>query len=376
MRMQISAASLQYNKTTGLVLYLHKNKVKRDDEYKRYAISDNYTRFDVNIDLIRAELDMYRWLFDSRHPVAKCEMDGIRGSVDRTHLVSVPGWRMLYKKGEPTLDRGLVIRDALLAVRNASDAPAFPVSIYVAALPKLRWSWFLHDLLHASSIIGSYDNSLFTYQPPQLVDVPQQSVSALRHLRVDSLPIEHVNRGVQQGPLSWIQRGRMAIDIFVHLPSNTLEEVQGESNLKRLLRSLKIDKDNSLTGFLKAFKEKSPDSKLIYMNVNFKLSQVKAQVPLLTSDISLMNQALVRPTVAYLNEHRHYTLPLAFSFSLSVQDHLCGSWGINESGIADHLAVGVSESFSELVNDKHRAGERARRVGLWSLYHMLKQLAS
>jgi distribution and morphology protein 31 len=112
------------------------------------------------------------------------------------------------------------------------------------------------------------------------------------------------------------------------------------------------------------------------MQMNLKLTGVKAQVPLLTSDISLINQALVRPVVAYLNEHRHYTLPLSFSFSLSVQDDLKGAWGAQEAGIADHLSRGVANAFTDLVNDHRRTGERVRRVGLWSLYSMLKQLTS
>lgn len=298
-----------------------------------------------------------RWLWERRNAVTRCELAGVRGTVDRTRLKAMPNWRQQYHKKEIDLPLGLTVKDVLVTIQRDHQF-SFPFSIYTADIPRLRWSWLLHDLLHSRSIIGSYDNSLFTFQPPQLGDRHSQ-----RQLRVDSLNIDHV-RGAGEGPLTWIQRGRLAVDILVTLPVDSCDGKQyGDVWLGNFFKTLR--------------RIKSPnDGESIDFQVDLRLSGVRAQVPLITADLSLYNQALVRPTVAYLNEHRHHTIPLTFSFSVLTDRDLRGAWGLIESGISALLQKGVQESFAELAADKQKAPERMRRVGLWSIYSLFRQIAN
>ena len=386
LKFHADSASLHYTRSDGLSILFLNTAIKRDEEFGPFATyHDNYTRFDVTVDSLKLKVDLKRWLLEGRHPIVRCQVEGVRGTVDRSRLQYIPNWRMPYAKDEVSVDEGIVAKDVLVTLKNAPGTLPFPVSVYSADLPRLRWSWLLFDVLNAKSIVGSYDNSLFTYQPPQYMRKANS-----RHLRIDSLSIEHVNRGVVEGPLSWIQRGRMSVDIQVDLPeceygkANTTL-ISDENLLKRFLKSAN---DAILTGFKRAIfpfdddystdvyydAKRRQQHEEISMSVLLKLTGVKAQLPLMASQVSLMSQALVRPTIAYLNDHRHHVIPLGFTFTLSVHDDLKGAWGLQESGIANLMAQGVADSFTKLTSDKERQAERMRKVGLWSVYSMFKQI--
>jgi distribution and morphology protein 31 len=274
------------------------------------------------------------------------------------------------------LTEGLQIRDVLVTM--PTDTKPIQLSIYTADIPRLRWSWLLYDILTSRSIIGSYDNSLFTYQPPQRHmtgdDVGQHD--RCRQLRVDSLNVDRVTAGLDSGPLTWIQRGRLAVDIMVTLPagSSGLAPAGSDELLATFWKTLFPTPSNTkATTTTTTNTATRTGRRLVQLDVDLRLSAVKAQLPLITTSLSLFYQAIVRPTVAYLNEHRHHTIPLSFSFSLDLDKDLRGAWGLGESGIADGLGRGVGEAFAELAGDTQKSAERMRRVGLWSVYSLFKQ---
>lgn len=118
------------------------------------------------------------------------------------------------------------------------------------------------------------------------------------------------------------------------------------------------------------FMHAKPDVLSFKFNLRFK--NIKAHVPLRNEELSTLNSALIRPIVAYINEHRPY-IPLTCRFELDLSN-FDGAWSVHESGIAPKLADSVAESMAKLVADKNKRLKRLRKVGLWSLYSAVKNM--
>lgn len=113
-----------------------------------------------------------------------------------------------------------------------------------------------------------------------------------------------------------------------------------------------------------------PDRLAFKFDLRFR--NIRAHVPLLSDDMSTLNAALIRPIVAYINEHRPY-IPITCRFELDL-DRFDGAWSVHESGIAPSLAEAVSDAMARLVTDKNKRVQRLRKVGLWSLYSAVKNM--
>lgn len=118
------------------------------------------------------------------------------------------------------------------------------------------------------------------------------------------------------------------------------------------------------------FMHAKPDVLAFKFDLRFR--NIRAHVPLINEELSTLNSALVRPIVAYINEHRPY-IPLTCRFELDLSN-FDGAWSVHESGIAPQLADSVSDGFAHLVADKNKRLKRLRKVGLWSLYSMMKNM--
>jgi mitochondrial distribution and morphology protein 31 len=77
----------------------------------------------------------------------------------------------------------------------------------------------------------------------------------------------------------------------------------------------------------------------VEFDILFCLNNVRAQVPYLTQDLSYVNNALVRPIVAYINS-RHTHIPVKCRVIKPLGDFE-GSWGMWDSGLLDALSAEV-----------------------------------
>lgn len=118
------------------------------------------------------------------------------------------------------------------------------------------------------------------------------------------------------------------------------------------------------------FLQARPD--VLAFRFDLRLRNIRAHVPLHNGDLSPVSSALLRPIVAYINEHRPY-VPLTCRFELPAS-RFDGAWGVYECGIAPSLGAAVTDSLARLVHDKNKRLKRLRRVGLWSLYSVVKNL--
>ena len=208
----------------------------------------NYTRYDLTIDTFDVDISMAR-LLEGKGLARTCSVAGVRGTVDRTQLKPVAGWRYRPQSGDFDLE-GLAIKDALVTVLQR-DFRSVSVSILNAELPRFRKRWLMFDLLSARSAVGMFDRCLFSVHTPQ-IEVDGElgpgrttAYSKLRHLKIDGLNVDHFGAGSTSGPLGWLQRGSVDIDAFVQLPSNYREP--SEDGLGAALENIR---ENILLGVL------------------------------------------------------------------------------------------------------------------------------
>ena len=117
--------------------------------------------------------------------------------------------------------------------------------------------------------------------------------------------------------------------------------------------------------FASASSDNPADSRFIIFDLRVHLNDVRASVPLFTKDLSYVNNALVRPIVAYINSKRAF-IPVHCRV-VKQQSEFDGSWTIFDSGLLDDLSKETYEAFSRDITDADRTSRRMRKVGLWTL---------
>ena len=80
--------------------------------------------------------------------------------------------------------------------------------------------------------------------------------------------------------------------------------------------------------------------RFLIMDIRVHLNEVRAAVPLFTRDISYINNALVRPIVAYINSKKSF-IPVNCRVVKQISD-FDGSWTLFDSGMMDDLSQEVT----------------------------------
>jgi len=373
----------------------------------------NYTQFDLTIETVNVTLSFLKW-WNGKGPLKDVEIKGVRGEVDRrsvagTGPVDPLSYRYEHEPGDFEIDY-FKIEDLKVTVHQPAGFRPFEASIFSCELPQLRKQWLFYDLLSASNMSGSYDGSLFTIHTPQVdgalggdhhsvVDTfgnPDAWKKSTR-FRIDGLRVDHLNRGVD-GPFGWIYEGQVDIVADVMLPA---DEEEGLSKVvadfydqledlvvSNRLRLLKRDDAEDLPrppnpffnspypstnavvppSLLPEEDQKMPHDKnrqYVVFDLRIRLHDVKAAVPLLTRDIGYINQALVRPIVAYINAKRTY-IPVACRFAKRRSD-FDGSWTVYDSGLMNDLSAETYSAFARNVEDQHLRVRRLKKVSGWTL---------
>ncbi|KAL6868931.1 Mitochondrial distribution and morphology protein 31, mitochondrial precursor [Amphichorda felina] len=368
----------------------------------------NYTQFDVTIANVNVTLSFLNW-WNGKGVLKDVEVKGVRGVIDRTSV----RWeddgdplshRHEHQPGDFEIE-SFKLEDLLLTVHQPDGFRPFPVSIYSCELPQLRKQWLFYDFLSANHMSGSYDGSLFTIHPKQV----HGSVSRHNHaesvgfgeanawkkfsrLRIDGLKIDHLNRDVE-GPFGWIYEGDVDIIADIAFPAETdegitkvmsdfydqLEEIV-ISNRHRFIRNVndsapEIFRSGHLTEAFKAEEEakKAPeeppvsddDRRYLLMDLRIHLNEVKAAVPLFTKDLTYVNQALVRPIVAYINAKKTY-IPITCRIVKRASD-FDGSWTAYDCGLMNDMSAETYDAFARDIENQQSRVRRFKKVGFWTL---------
>lgn len=380
------------------------------EEHEEVVDDGNYTQFDLTINTVNVTLSFLKW-WNGKGLLKDVEMKGIRGEVDRRHVVWAEdnldplSYRHEHQPGDFELDY-FKLDDLKVTVHQPEGFRPFEACIYSCELPQLRKQWLFYDLLSANNMSGSYDGSLFTIHTPLVDSLGGENTfgnpSAWKkstRLRIDGLRIDHLNRGVT-GPFGWIYEGRVDIMADVMLPTEE-EEGLGKvvsdfydqlddlvtSNRIRLLRKAGIEDEPEVEALpwdtqntdrlgaripqeLIPEKDQSEptaaeDRRYLVFDLRIRLNDVKSAVPLLTNDISYVNQALVRPIVAYINSRRTY-IPITCRFAKRQSD-FDGSWTTFDSGLMDDLSAETYTAFALNVENQQNRIRRLKKVGGWTL---------
>jgi distribution and morphology protein 31 len=137
-----------------------------------------------------------------------------------------------------------------------------------------------------------------------------------------------------------------------------VEHVSNESSIEH---PYKTDVDQPPTHTGQITKEK----RFLVMDLRVHLNDVRAVVPLFTKDLSYVNNALIRPIVAYINSRRTF-IPINCRVVKEASD-FDGSWTVFDSGLMDDLSAEVYDAFARDVMDEQARMRRFKKVGLWSL---------
>ncbi|KAJ9498113.1 Mitochondrial distribution and morphology protein 31, mitochondrial precursor [Exophiala xenobiotica] len=376
----------------------------------------NYTQFDITLGEINVTLSFSKW-WNSKGPLQNVEIKHIRGVVDRTHVfwtgeeMDPKTYRHEHNPGDFEIE-SFKIEDLLVTVLQPEGFRPFPVSIYNADLPRLRKQWLFYDFLCANSMTGEFDRSLFTIHPrqthsftgatlhePNPTDPSNEPWKKQSRIRIDAMNIDHLNRGAM-GPLSWIHEGNVDIVADVMIPNDCEESVMkvvtdfyermeaALTSRKHLelpatasttAAALRDDTSDAGTpetvtyGGVSVVDPASPapkpvreeDKRFLVMDLRIHLNDVRAVVPLFTRDLSYINNALIRPIVAYINSRRTF-IPINCRVVKRLSD-FDGSWTVFDSGLMDDLSAEVYDAFASDVTDEQARLRRFKKVGLWSL---------
>ncbi|KAI1614275.1 mitochondrial distribution and morphology proteins-domain-containing protein [Exophiala viscosa] len=368
----------------------------------------NYTQFDITIGEINVTLSFSKW-WNSKGPLQNVEVKHVRGVVDRTHVywtgerIDPKSYRHEHHPGDFEIE-AFKIEDLLVTVLQPEGFRPYPISIYNADLPRLRKQWLFYDFLCANSMTGEFDRSLFTIHPRQIHsytglsletnanDPSDEPWKKQSRIRIDGINIDHLNRGAG-GPLSWIHEGNVDIVADVMIPNDCEESVMKVmtdfyERMESALTSKKhfespqaapLARDDTTGALVDAgiamtaptstnpeFKATQDENKrFLVMDLRIHLNDVRAVVPLFTRDLSYINNALIRPIVAYINSRRTF-IPINCRVVKRLSD-FDGSWTVFDSGLMDDLGAEVYDAFAGDVTDEQARMRRFKKVGLWSL---------
>ncbi len=347
---------------------------------KEEAEDTNYTQFDLSIDTVNVTLSFTKW-FNSKGLLRDVEVKGVRGIIDRTNVhytgeyVDPRTYKHEHNPGDFEIN-SFKMEDLLVTMHQPRNFRPFSVSIFTCELPQLRRQWLFYDFLSANVMSGSFDESLFTIHPRQMhgytgthhsngIELNGKAEPWKKHsrLRIDGLNIDHLNRGVE-GPFSWIHKGNVDIVADIMFPADNDESIakvmsdfydrmeatvtsngNGQRNRDSpTINNNDVNYDNTLHTSSRTTSD--DDKRFLVMDLRVHLNDVLATVPLFTKDLSYVNNALIRPIVAYINSRKTF-IPIHCRVVKSVGE-FDGSWTIFDSGLMDDLSAEVSPTADTL----------------------------
>lgn len=369
--------------------------VEEDEEVSPNHSEDdlNYTMFDLNVDSIDVTLSLRRWL-DGKGLVGDAVVKGVRGVIDRRSVHWDPenpldpaAFRHPARQGDFELE-SLQLEDVLVTVYQPGDFRPYTTSIFRADIRKLRKQWLFYDFLSAENVVGQFDNCLFSLHKPQSIgrtterDLRDGKWSRMSRIRIDGVNIDHLQNSTtdQGGPLSWITSGKVDAVLDIKFPRDLdegfpfnaiLEELAGvittaatvSLNIDRIPGQRELAKPPLSAPFTEESEGDSDKSKVV-IDIDLRFRDLKASVPLFTSDLTYVNNALIRPIVAFMNAH-HTLVPIHCRVIKDLSD-FDGAWTMWETGLMDEISLKVYDALAYHVIAVNM-NRRVRAVGVWSL---------
>ncbi|KAI1795646.1 mitochondrial distribution and morphology protein family 31/32 [Ganoderma leucocontextum] len=360
----------------------------------------NYSMFDLSMDSIDVTLSFARW-FEGKGLVEDAVIKGVRGVLDRRSVTWDPdnppdpaAFRHTAQPGDFELE-SLQIEDLLITVYQPGNFRPFTASIFRADIQTFRKQWAFYDFLCAENVVGQYDNCLFSLHRPQSIgrttdqDLKDGQWSRMSRFRMDGLNIDHLqSMSASGGPFSWLTSGKVDAVLDIKFPrdpsegptlnaflgeladtitSAAIDRIPGQRELAKPPLSAPSDEEDERV------EEGKADTPKVVVDIDLRFRDLKAVVPIFTSDLSYVNNALIRPIVAFMNANRTL-VPIRCRVVHDLED-FDGSWTMWETGMIDAISMKVYEAMAYHVAQAnfHR---RVKAVGTWSLQMTASALMS
>ncbi|KAH9895112.1 mitochondrial distribution and morphology protein-domain-containing protein [Cubamyces lactineus] len=393
----------------------HTTAEEEDDSQEDYSTEDqNYSMFDLSVDSIDVTLSFARW-WAGKGLVEDAVIKGVRGVLDRRsvtwdpdHPLDPAAFRHKAQPGDFELE-SLQLEDVLITVYQPGNFRPYTASIFRADIRTFRKQWLFYDFLRAENVVGQFDNCLFSLHRPQSIgrttdqDLKDGKWSRMSRFRMDGLNIDHLqSMTTQEGPFSWITSGKVDAVLDIKFPRDlneepglnallgeladalttaassvaSIERIPGQPQLAKPPLSAPSDAtedvDGSVGGGLVGEGGTEPQPRVV-VDIDLRFRDLKAAVPLFTSDLSYANNALVRPIVAFMNANRTL-IPIRCRVVKDLRD-FDGAWTMWETGLIDAISLKVYEAMAYHVTQAN-FNRRFKAVGTWSLQMTANALMS
>ncbi|GBE80718.1 Mitochondrial distribution and morphology protein [Sparassis crispa] len=363
-----------------------------EDEVNIEDISDedtNYSMFDLSVESIDVTLSFARW-FKGKGLVADAVVKGVRGVLDRRsvtwdpdHPLDPASFRLVGQPGDFELE-SLQLEDLLVTVYQPGGFRPYTASIFRADIRTFRKQWLFYDFLSAENAVGQFDNCLFSLHKPQSIgrtteqDLMGGKWGRMSRFRIDGVNIDHLqSMTTQEGPFSWITSGKVDAVLDVKFPRDPQDELALNAILGELADAI-TTAAASVSDYIPGQRElaKPPlsapsdnedvaeDTPKVVIDIDLRFRDLKAAVPIFTSDLSYVNNALVRPIVAFMNANR--TLVPIRSRVVTDLSNFDGSLTMWETGLMDMISLKVYEAMAYHVMQAN-FNRRVKAVSAWSL---------
>lgn len=355
----------------------------------------NVSQFDLNIDSVDVTLSLWRWL-DGKGLVEDAVVKGVRGVLDRRSVYWDPekpfdpvSFRHKSQPGDFELE-SLQLEDVLITVHQPQGFRPYTASIFKADIRQFRKRWLFYDFLSAENIVGQFDNCLFSLHKPQSIgrttemDLKDGDWARMSRIRIDGVNIDHLQHSTtMEGPISWITSGKVDAVLDIKFPRDphdalpfnaifvdiadaistsfspngnpALDRIPGQRELAKPPLSAPQGEEGELE-----------DDKLkVVVDIDLRFRDVKAAVPIFTNDLSYVNNALIRPIVAFMNANR--TLVPIHCRVVKDLNEFDGSWTMWETGMMDDISLKIYDALAYHVTQATMNRQRMKTVSLWSL---------
>ncbi|KAG9051359.1 Mitochondrial distribution and morphology protein 31, mitochondrial precursor [Tulasnella sp. UAMH 9824] len=384
------------------------------------------TYFDVNIDSVAVTLSLWRW-WNGRGIITDAEVKGVRGVIDRRHLtepypidLDPASTRHIAQPGDFQLE-SLKLEDVLVTIYQPNFRP-FTASIFTADLSHFRKQWIFYDLLSADSMVGQFDNCLFSVHRPQSInrtmigDSKDATWKRMSRFRIDGVNIDHLQYlTAEDGPIAWITSGKVDAVVDIRFGRDPGEDIDIHALLGEIAANISAaasgsspdspdvsgaGRDHAAEGepsvsegnstplpsmnpperipgqrelakpALTAPSEEDDGSftweqsiNQLIIDIDLRFRDVKAAVPIFANDLSYARNALIRPIVAFLNANRTL-IPIRCRVAKDLKE-FNGSWTIWQTGLSDDVSNKTYEALAHHVASANQ--RRLKTVSLWSL---------
>ncbi|KAK0448853.1 mitochondrial distribution and morphology proteins-domain-containing protein [Armillaria borealis] len=368
--------------------------VEEEEEASNISRDDlNWSMFDLNVDSIDVTLSLWRWL-DGKGLVEDAVVRGVRGVLDRRSVTWDPDnplnpadYRHTYQPGDFEL-KSLQIEDLLITVYQPGGFRPYTASIFRADIRCFRKRWLFYDFLCAENIVGQFDNCLLSLHKPQSIgrttemDLKDADWARMSRIRIDGVNVDHLQHSTSmEGPISWITSGKVDAVLDIKFPRDPKDSLQFNALLGEIADAITTSFSSPTLELIPGQRElvKPPltapedlapsedegrNTPSVVVDIDLRFRDVKAAIPIFTGDLSYVNNALVRPIVAFMNANR--TLVPIHCRVVKSLDDFDGSWTLWDSGLMDEISLKMYDALAYHVTEANM-NRRLKTVTIWSL---------